>query len=89
MAIPKAIGTNHQRIQHLMSRIFTLIAVLTVITLMGIQNGFAQKKSHQKVSENYVERKIVLASNETSQYTIVIPVHATPHELKAAQVLQD
>ena len=89
MAIPIAIGTNHQRIQHLMSRIFTLIAVLTVITLMGIQNGFAQKKSHQKVSENYVERKIVLASNETSQYTIVIPVHATPHELKAAQVLQD
>ncbi|MEO6219653.1 MAG: DUF4838 domain-containing protein, partial [Ginsengibacter sp.] len=49
----------------------------------------AQKKSNKKLSENNIEQKIVLADNGFSQYTIVIPTHATPDEQKAATVLQD
>ena len=49
----------------------------------------AQKKSRKKASPTPVQQNIILAENETSNYRIVVPVAATVHELKAAQVLQD
>jgi len=47
---------------------------------------FSQKKSKKPKSP---EEQIVLADNNTSRYTIIIPAHATTYEQKAATVLQN
>jgi hypothetical protein len=47
---------------------------------------FSQKKSKKPKSP---EEQIVLADNNTSRYTIIIPAHATTYEQKAASVLQN
>jgi Domain of unknown function (DUF4838)/Glycosyl hydrolase family 67 N-terminus/F5/8 type C domain len=60
-----------------------------LITLSCISSLLAQKKATKKNPENKTEQKIVLAENESSPYSIVTPIHATPDELKAATVLQD
>ena len=59
------------------------------ITFISASQLFAQKKSNKKRSENKTEQNIILANNGLSHYSIVIPAHATPYELKAANVLQD
>lgn len=46
---------------------------------------FAQKKKKQPAPE----QNIVLAENGATRYAIIIPVHATEYERKAATVLQD
>ena len=65
------------------------IALFLFMTLICIPNLSAQKKSNRKTSENKTEQKIILTESESSRYNIIIPTHATPHELKAAIVLQD
>src|SRR5688572_446348 len=68
---------------------FLRTLLLLFITLICIQNLWAQKKSNKKSSEKNTEQKIILADNGFSRYNIIIPTHATPHELKTATILQD
>jgi hypothetical protein len=76
--------------QRLKKRTYIIPGILfSLITLLCISNLAAQKKTSKKSFENKTEQKIVLTDNESSQYNIVIPTHATPDELKAATVLQD
>ena len=68
---------------------FTTTILFLVNTLVCISNLPAQKKAGKKSSDNKMEQKIMLADNEFSAYSIIIPIHATPDEVKAATVLQD
>jgi hypothetical protein len=52
-------------------------------------SAVAQKKGAKKNIENVPEQKIMLTDNGYSQYSIIIPNHATKYELKAANILQD
>src|SRR6185295_16356911 len=63
--------------------------LFSFITLTCISHLPAQKKSNNKSGENKTGQHIILTSNGSSQYSIMIPAHATPHEIKAATVLQD
>jgi hypothetical protein len=49
---------------------------------------FAQKKAVKKTIATVAEQKIILTDNGYSQYSIIIPNHATSYELKAANILQ-
>ena len=65
-------------------------AILFLLTiLISVSTLLAQKKTVKKTPENKTESKIILADNESSLYNIIIPVHSTPDELKAATVLQN
>ncbi|MEP7374017.1 MAG: DUF4838 domain-containing protein [Chitinophagaceae bacterium] len=71
-------------------RTYFISAILMSLTMITCISGIlAQKKVIKKPAENKTESKIILADNESSAYNIIIPVHATPDELKAATVLQD
>ena len=74
---------------HLIKPTTILRTVLLIIALTTIIKTSAQKKSNKKMSENKTEQVIILTDNESSRYSIIIPTHATPDELKAATVLQD
>jgi hypothetical protein len=67
----------------------TRIVILLLLTVIFTPATFAQKKPGNKQAEKPAAQKIILADNETSGYTIVIPTHATAEEQKAANVLQD
>ena len=76
--------------QRLKKRTYIVPTILfSFITLICISSLPAQKKTSKKRFENKTEQKITLTDNESSQYSIIIPTHATPDELKAATVLQD
>jgi hypothetical protein len=62
--------------KYLLSLLFLLISTLS----------FSQKKSKSKKPP---EQQIVLADNNTSRYTILIPAHVTAFEQQAASVLQN
>jgi hypothetical protein len=70
--------------EHLIS-----IVLFSLITLVSFSNLSAQKKANKKSSEKKTEQKFILADNESTRYSIIIPAHATPAEQKAATVLQD
>ena len=72
----------------IISRFVYRVSLFSIITFVGI-HVLAQRKSNKKASENKTEQKIILAENETSKYSIIIPAHASAHESKAAAVLQD
>lgn len=56
------------------------------ILLLSISNySFSQKKSKKSKP---ADQQIVLADNQVSRYSILIPSHATAYEKKAAEVLQ-
>src|SRR6266542_710489 len=65
------------------------IILFSFITLVCISSLSAQKKVSKKRFKNKTEQQIILTDNESSQYNIIIPTHATPAEIKAATVLQD
>ena len=76
--------------QRLKKRPYILPTILfSYITFICISGLFAQKKEGKKRGENKAEQKIILTDNESSQYNIIIPTHATPYERRAATVLQD
>ena len=76
--------------QRLKKRTYIIPTILfSFITLVCISSLPAQKKTIKKRFENKTEQRIILTDNESSQYNIIIPTHATPDELKAATVLQD
>jgi len=76
--------------QRLKKRTYILPAILfSFITFFCISGLFAQKKSGKKRSENKTEQKIILTDDGFSRYSIIIPTHASPYELRAANVLQD
>ncbi len=68
---------------------FIATILFLFITLIRISSLPAQKKAGKKPLENKTGQKIILTDNESSPYTIIIPTHATPAELKAAKILQD
>ncbi|QMU27529.1 DUF4838 domain-containing protein [Adhaeribacter radiodurans] len=70
------------RVQSVFILFFSISFLLTSLPLS------AQKKSRQKTTST-TATNIVLTDKETSRYRIVVPAAATPHELKASQVLQD
>ena len=61
---------------------FSLLIVLFLVS----NYSFSQKKSKKSKP---AEQQIVLADNQSSRYSILIPAHATNYEQKAAKVLQD
>ncbi len=63
--------------------------LVSLITFACLPELMAQKKASKKKLESNKEQNLVLAENKSSQYNIVIPKHATTHELRAATVLQD
>ncbi|MEO7962070.1 MAG: DUF4838 domain-containing protein, partial [Ginsengibacter sp.] len=70
------------------------IPIIPVILLLCMHLAwghhlFGQKKMTNKNHQNLPAKKIVLAENGFSTYTIVTPAHATQAEQKAASVLQD
>ena len=68
-----------------MKRIYFLFTMMALML-----NASAQKKSNKKLpGSTATHQQIVLTDNQSSRYNIIIPRHATPQELKAANVLQD
>jgi hypothetical protein len=63
--------------------LFATVVVLSVCTAYG------QKKSRTRNKESTATSQLRLVENGSSRYTIVLPVHPTDWEKKAASVLQD
>ena len=74
----------------LATQVNSVSAAFFLMVAVGIgPTVVAQKKAGKKPLEEKAEQKIILAENGYSRYSIVLPSHATPHEQKAATVLQD
>jgi hypothetical protein len=65
-----------------------IIEIIFFLFIIFVPPLYAQKKSKEKHSEK-MGQNILLTNNGYSQYSIVIPAHATTFESKAATVLQD
>lgn len=66
-----------------------IVGTLVLIVFIGLSHtGFAQKKQQRQSATASSRPVLTLAENESTRYRIVIPVHATPEETKAANVLQ-
>jgi hypothetical protein len=63
--------------------LFAAVVILSVCTAYG------QKKSRARNKESTATSQLRLVENGSSRYTIVLPVHPTEWEKKAASVLQD
>jgi hypothetical protein len=63
--------------------LFATVVILSVCTAYG------QKKSRTRNKESTATSQLRLVENGSSRYTIVLPVHPTDWEKKAASVLQD
>ena len=70
------------------TNIFRTVALVSIIHV-GLSTLQAQKKTNKATIPTITEGKIVLADNESSRYSIILPVHATANEQKAASVLQN
>jgi hypothetical protein len=76
-------------VTHELRTSFRVLVIIIIGIMTIVQPASAQRKKNRKTKPVPVYQNIVLADKALSTYRIVIPVSATIHEQKAAEVLQD
>ena len=68
---------------------FSPVTIVILFSFFFSPVASGQKKASNQRADYTVEQRVTLAENELSKYNIILPTHPTPHELKAANILQD